>query len=88
MEEFLSKRVKKLIIDCDELISTTSNIQGKDMYREIKERYQIISDILEDPECEMNEALFYGIIDLISVNREQREEIEFIEGRVLDWEEK
>lgn len=75
MKELLNQRINILIADYQDLIRTASAQHTINIYTEIQERYQLISDILEDPECEMNEAFFYGILDLISVNRKQKEEI-------------
>lgn len=75
MEKLLSQRVTKLIEDYQELVKTAPTQKAKERYSEIQERYQLILDILLDPECKMNEALYYGILDLIAVNRKQKEEI-------------
>ncbi|MGJ7922842.1 hypothetical protein [Neobacillus sp. LXY-4] len=75
MEKILNQRIKKQIEECHKSMLKASNDQAKTIYMEILERYMLINDILEDPECEMNEGLYYGILSLIAVNRARREDV-------------
>lgn len=72
-----------LIDQCQQEMNLASSQQIKEMYSEIQERCQIAFKILMEPDCEMNEDLFYGILHLISANQKIREEIYGLDGRTV-----
>lgn len=72
-----------LINKCQQEIEHAASQQIEDLYREIQDRCQLAFDILSEPDCEMNEDLFHGILHLMTANRKLREEIYGFEGEQL-----